>query len=42
MLGTEQRMDERKADLQSDIQMSANLAGSKAPSPGYKGNQQQQ
>jgi hypothetical protein len=39
MLGTEQRMDERKADLQSDIQMSANLAGSKAPSPGYKGNQ---
>ncbi|KAK1627752.1 hypothetical protein QYE76_002067 [Lolium multiflorum] len=34
-------MDERKADLQSDIQMPANFAGSKAPSPGYKGNQQQ-
>jgi hypothetical protein len=39
MLGTEHRMDERKAELQSDIQMSANLAGSKAPPLGPKGNQ---
>jgi histone deacetylase 1/2 len=41
MLATEQRMDERKSDLQADLQMSVNFAGPKTSSGG-KGNQQQQ